>query len=441
MDNQIINTPINVNIETLTKLKPHLMNRYLSIFLLAIIITLTSCDRLVTKAEKTNLMDNPPFELIRKPYLQTVFADSASILWKTSNAAQSCYVMYGKESPTTRIDGTVERQRINTMNQVTIKGLELGQKYFYSVYTNDSLLVSGEDYYFYTSPDSTSSTFSFYAMGDIGQPKHRGGFPDVTAYQIDHLASRPDFGIGLGDLIYADGESEVADKYLFDHLALINRNIPFYPTLGNHDWRVAPDQNFEQEWKLPHNEHYYSFAYANAYFIALDSRNGDLYEVEEQTLWFEKTLKNAQNQYDWIFVYLHHNGKTCTYKQNYEAVMRLYPLFAKYNVDLVLNGHAHTYERPHPYDTDGNVLEQYRANTKEYPAINNGFIQITTGAGGKLHSALDVDDGEECQNALIASAFHKGHFSLIEIEGKKLTFKAIASKDGKVYDEFVMDKN
>jgi hypothetical protein len=417
------------------------MNRYFSLFLLVITIISASCDRLSTNAEKLSLMENPPFELIRKPYLQTVFADSVSILWKTSNAAQSCHIMYGLDSLITKVDGTLDRQRVNTMNEVTINGLELGKKYFYSVYTNDSLLVSGEDYYFITSPDSTANKFSFYAMGDIGQPKHRGGFPDVTAYQIDHLENRPDFGLGLGDIIYLAGESEVADKYLFDHMALINRNIPFYPALGNHDWRSAPDKNFEQEWKLPNNEHYYSFEHANAYFIALDSRDGNLYEVEKQSKWLKQTLVEAQSKYDWIFVYLHHNGKTCTYKPNYDAVIKLYPLFAKYNVDLVLNGQAHTFERPHPYDASGDVIEQYRNNTNSYPAINDGFIQITTGAGGKLHSAINLDDGDECLNSLIASKFHKGHFSLIEVEGKKLRFKGIASKDGKVYDEFVMDKN
>ena len=416
------------------------MNRYFSIFFLVTITTLLGCGRLITDAEKLNLMENPPFELIRKPYLQTVFADSVSILWKTSNVAQSCYVLYGQDSLTHRVEGTLERQRVNTMNEVTINELEPSKKYFYSVYTNDSLLASGEDYYFITSPDSSVNSFSFYAMGDIGQPKHRGGFPDVTAYQIDHLDKRPDFGLGLGDILYLAGESEVADKYLFDHMALINRNIPFYPALGNHDWRSVPDKNFEQEWKLPNNEHYYSFEYANAYFIALDSRDGNLYEVKEQTEWLEQTLIEAQNKYDWIFVYLHHNGKTCSYKPDYQAVIDLYPLFAKYNVDLVLNGHAHTFERPHPYDANGNVLEQYRSNTSLYPAISDGFIQITTGAGGKLHSSLNLDDGEECLNSLIANKFHKGHFSLIEVDVKRLTFKAIASKDGKVYDEFVMVK-
>lgn len=418
------------------------MRTFLYIFIISIIsLFFSGCGRLATEAEKINLLDNPPLELIRKPYLQTVFADSVSILWKTSNAANSCYVMYGKTTLDTKIVGKVERQHINSMNEVTIKGLKRGEKYFYSIYTNDSLLISGEDYYFYTSPDSSSNQFSFYAMGDIGQPKHRGGFPDITAFQIDHLSKRPNFGLGLGDIIYLSGESGVADKYLFDHMSLINRNIPFYPTLGNHDWRSEPDENFEEEWKLPNNEHYYSFTYANAFFIALDSRDGDLYEVDKQRKWLEETLINAQGSYDWIFVYLHHNGRTCTYKPNYEAVINLYPLFAEYNVDLVLNGHAHTYERPHPYNANGNVLEQYTGNIKEYPVINNGFIQITTGAGGKLHSTLNLDDGEDCLNSLIANKFHKGHFSLIDIEGKKLTFKGIASKDGKTYDEFVMDKN
>lgn len=383
----------------------------------------------------------PTVELLRSPYLQNNFADSVSILWKTSDSAVNCHVIYGtNEFRLNKISGYVIKQSVNTLNYVTIPRLQPGTKYFYSIYTNDSLLATGEDYYFISSR-ATTEPFSFYAMGDIGQPSAGGGFPEVTANQIDRQAVRPDFGIGLGDIVYNDGNSEVADEYLFSKMELILRNIPFYPALGNHDWRSPPEDNFEQEWKLPNNEHYYSFDYSNAHFIAIDTRNGDLYDKDLQIDWLEEDLKQTQGIYDWIFVYFHHNGRTCSYKPNYQAVMELYPLFAKYNVDVVFNGHAHTYERLHPYDKDGNVLLQYKSEISMYPAINDGFIQITTGAGGKLNTSWEPGGTDYCQDDLVASSFHKGHFTQIFIDGRTLSLKAIGSLDGVVYDEMMMDKN
>ena len=353
-------------------------------------------------------------QLLRQPYLQNAFRDSISILWKT-NTGQSCSVKFGTAMPLTKTQkGRVKLHRIGHaatadtievveddgdietyltfpdstdtyLNLVTIKGLERGKKYFYEIYTNGKNLAGGKDYYFRTEPLGPFN-FSFLAMGDIGNACPSSGFQDVTARQIGFLEDRPDFGIGTGDIVYKDGESEFYDKHFFRPMQAILKNIPFYPALGNHDWHKDPDLNFVKEWKLPNNEHYFSFDYGNAHFIAFDSREGDLYDFENQMTWLEKDLKNAQGKYDWIFVYLHHNGITCTYKRVYKQVVGLYPLFARYNVDLVLNGHAHTYERLHPIDANGLVIDSLRINTKEYPDIKNGFIVVTTGAGGQLKS-------------------------------------------------------
>ena len=50
-----------------------------------------------------------------------------------------------------------------------------------------------------------------------------------------------------------------------------------------------------------------------------------------------------------MFVYYHHPLLTCTYKGNLPAISaKLFPLFDRYHVDVVFNGHAHTFERLYP---------------------------------------------------------------------------------------------
>lgn len=400
------------------------------------LITIITCIFLVFNCKPSYNKINT-VQLVRQPYLQNAFKDSISILWIT-NKGDKAIVKYGTSKAMDKIaNGDIFNDSSKTRNTVTIKGLEPGKKYYYAIYTDDKLLASGEDYFFTTEPAEKNASFSFYAMGDIGEPVSKGGFPEITSWQIHNLKNRPDFGLGLGDIIYPDGESSFADAYLFKPMEPILKNIPFYPALGNHDWHVDPDTNFIKEWKLPNNEHYYSFDYGNAHFIALDTRSGKIFDQENQMEWFENNLINAQGKYDWIFVYFHHNGITCTYKPEYKAVVDMYPLFTKYNVDLVLNGHAHTYERLMPFDKNGKVIEKYNKPANEYGDIKAGFIQITTGAGGKLRK--DWNPGE-CDKNIVAATAHTGHFTLINIYGKQLKLKAIASIGGAVLDSLVINK-
>lgn len=415
-----------------------MMNKFKTnlLFLIVLVVFLTSCSLTKSNLVITNQIK---VELVREPYLQNAFADSISILWHT-NIGEVSYVKYGKTKELNEIAYAKPEKDSNAFrNMVTLKELESGEKYFYAIYSNNQLLASGDDYYFTVESSNKKSKFSFYAMGDIGEPVQKGGFPQITSYQINNLKTKPNFGIGLGDIIYPDGESLFADDYLFKPMTPILKNIPFYPALGNHDWHSNPDLNFTKEWKLPNNEHYYSFNYGNAHFIALDTRNGELFDVENQVKWFENELIEAQGKHDWIFVYFHHNGKTCTYKKDEKAIISLYPLFSKYNVDIVLNGHAHTYERLHPLNSEGNVLEEYRNNSDNYPEISNGFIQITTGAGGKLQKGW-MPNPETCDKQIVAAAAHTGHFTLITVEDKKLTLQVISSIGGFTLDSFSMNK-
>lgn len=384
-------------------------------------------------------------KLLREPYLQTVWADSASIMWKTSIDAKNTTLYFGESlKKISKTENLKQKEHYNSwISTAVIKNLKPNVKYYYLIKINDEIVASGDTYYFITAPKNKRS-FSFYAMGDIGAEvgNQEGRYSEQSANQINILPNRPDFGLGLGDIVYPKGESEVYDKNFFEPLSPILKNIPFYPCLGNHDWLTEPDDNFEIEWNLPGNEHFYGFEYANAYFIALDSRNGNFYDINNQTTWLKQELEKIKGKYDWVIVFLHHNGKTCTYKPDYEHVIKMYDVFANNGVDLVLNGHAHTYERLKPYDKNGNVLPNIN-NHKVYEKIDNGFISITSGAGGKLNKkwAPDLTDIKQCEDSnMVACYGHYPHFSLIEIDGKKLNLKAINSLNGEIFDSFSIEK-
>jgi len=391
--------------------------------------------------------------LIRQPYLQTVWKDSVSVIWKTDTTAKNCELRYHYlEKKRSFVFWKRQVKKVATksgkliphageiLNEVVLKSLKPDTKYHYEIYSNGKRLASGNDYYFVTAPRKKGKRFSFFALGDIGATKNQS-FADKTANQINELSVRPDFGLGLGDIVYPKGESKVYDDQLFEPFENVFKNIPFYPVLGNHDWLSQPDDNFEKEWRLPNNEHYFDFEYSNAYFIGLDSRDGNFYDLDSQTKWLKNKLIRAQENYDWIIVYLHHNGKSCTYKPDYSHVVKLYEVFSKYNVDLVLNGHAHTYERLKPFDAFGNVAIE--TQDEKYHNLKEAFISVTVGAGGKLNKKWhpDTKNIKNCTDGnIVAHAQHVGSFSIIEIIGKKLIFKGVNSFTGEEFDKFEITK-
>ena len=382
--------------------------------------------------------------LIRQPYLQMVRPTTTTITWKTDSITKNCLVEFQEKNKfkKTIIKGSLINHEGNLFNEVIISNLNPNTTYNYSVYSNGHLLASGKEYYFKTAPKKENK-FTFFALGDIGAPA-AWSFAKEPAIKITELINKPDFGLGLGDIVYPKGESKNYDNQLFKPFEEVFKNTPFYPVPGNHDWLSDPEKNFENEWSLPGNEHYYSFSYSNTLFIGLDSSNGQFFNEKEQTLWLKKTLNDNKNKYDWIIVYLHHNGKTCTYKPNYSHVIILYEIFANNKVDLVLNGHAHTYERLKPYDKNGNI-DTNRNNKPNYSKedLKNRFISVTIGAGGKLNKKWKANPSDtiNCKDGSIVAHYeHVPSFALISVDRKVLNLKGINSLTGTIFDEIEIKK-
>ena len=161
--------------------------------------------------------------------------------------------------------------------------------------------------------------------------------------------------------------------------------------------------------------------------------------------WLKNDLEAARGKANWIIVFLHHNGKSCTYKEDYANVVALYPLFEQYDVDLVLNGHAHTYERLNPMNGLGEVIPEYIGSNQDYRAPQ-GFISITVGSGGKLRGIGSdpkpfTPDPENCRHKdLVAHADHLWAFLKISVNGKQLKGQSYATEDLHLIDEFMIQK-
>jgi hypothetical protein len=249
-------------------------------------------------------------------------------------------------------------------------------------------------------PPATNDSLKFAIIGDSGtgsSSQYR-----VAERLIASRATFPyEFVLMMGDNLYgSEGPSAYEKKFERPYKALLDSGMKFYASLGNHD---EPNQRFYKAFNM-NGERYYTFKpKGNTRFFALDSN----YVDKQQLDWFEKEL--AASGSDWKIVFFHHpiysSGGRHGSDENLRA--QLEPLFLKYGVDAVFQGHEHFYERIKP---------------------QKGVYYFISGGAAKLR------EGNIQKSALTAKAFDTGyHFMLIEIVKDTLNFQAITDQ-GKVID-------
>jgi hypothetical protein len=363
--------------------------------------------------------------LLRSPYLQSPGLDSILVVWDASDPAEPAIDFgpgpdYGMSMAATS-DG---RRRV-----ATLRGLQPGTTYHYRLRAGARILAEGPEFVFRTAPRPDQGPVSFFVTGDVGE---EGGEQTTTAASILRAAPRPEFGLVCGDAVYDDGRSEDYDRNLMRPWKDLLRTIPVWPALGNHDWHTDPESNWRREWYLPNNEHYYSFDWGNAHFVALDTRDEDIYDLDAQVAWLERDLQ-ANGGADWLFVFFHHPGLTCTYKKPTPAVVQhLLPIFDRYHVDVVFTGHAHTYERLFPI-RDGKPVSVDQDPRYVDP---EGTIYVVSGAGAKLKKGKPT---RRCG----PTAFFRDQtivWTHVSVDGGRCTIRTRQSEDDALVDEISITK-
>ena len=164
----------------------------------------------------------------------------------------------------------------------------------------------------------------------------------------------PDFFIYSGDFVNAELSEYEWDLFfdLADELLITDegRRIPIVPAIGNHevvngyggDQTLAPF--YYQRFKLPEPKNYYSILYnQDLLIISLDSNHSSPI-AGVQAAWLKNTLERYKDA-KWKIVQ-YHDGAWWGNESMYVKMRAFWiPLFEKYGVTLVHNGHSHSYKR------------------------------------------------------------------------------------------------
>ena len=249
-----------------------------------------------------------------------------------------------------------------------------------------------------------------------------------------------------GDLV-AEGYDEGLWRQWHHAMGFIAAICPSLPVPGNHDMHrfdsetvQSVSHQYRLQFALPMNgpsniealsEESYYVDYQEVRIISLDSNvyANDDYEVtgraeiaEAQTKWLEKVLEN--NPCGWTIVMHHHPifsvGKDRDYAELRDILM---PIYDRFKVDLVLQGHDHHYGRTHKI-SGGKIV----------PADQPGTVYAVSVSGPKMYSF-----NPKFTHLMAKTLGDRQMYQVITVSERLLLYQAF-SIDGALRDQFELRK-
>jgi 3',5'-cyclic AMP phosphodiesterase CpdA len=286
---------------------------------------------------------------------------------------------------------------------------------------------------FRTSPRGRAA-FSFTSFGDQGTPTTGKKFVPPAGVTLpapvfvnDNLGSpaggdttlgverlRPLFHLFNGDLCYANlAEDRVRTWWDFwANNSRSARNRPWMPSPGNHENELGNGpigyQAYQTYFSVPDAAGqtdvtrglWYAFTAGSVRVISIanddityqDGGNSYVrgYSSGAQKAWLEKELAATRENHDidWIVVCMHQVAISTVDKFNGADLgirEEWMPLFDKYNVDLVVCGHEHHYERSHPIrgqEANQTLTPKPASLATDVIDTTKGTVHMVIGGGG-----------------------------------------------------------
>ena len=299
-----------------------------------------------------------------------------------------------------------------------------------------------------------SEWIQFKAANDTYSPTQFVYFGDAQNDILNHwsrvirmayqTAPNASFVIHAGDLVdTAHKDNEWAQW--FKAGGFIHSQWTAIPVVGNHEfqrfdgyegslprrlsiqWRPQFTLPVEQLLDSKLHETVYTVEYQDILIVVLNSTG----HLEKQTEYIIDKLSNTDAK--WKIVTSHHSVFSPAEGRDFEYARKVWkPLFDKYGVDLVLNGHDHTYARGHIPVKSPNIDQSGNFKT----------LYVTSVSGPKQYD-IDIDqiknyqaDGYKPDKLAEQTQF----FQVISVENDELIYSAYTAL-GNIYDKAIIKKD
>lgn len=250
------------------------------------------------------------------------------------------------------------------------------------------------------------------------------------------------FHLIAGDLSYAQPGTPTFPEWpkwdtWFDQIEPLAASVPLMPAVGNHECEsVGCTQSYRARFALPDQEVFYSFDYLNAHFLVwLSDRNALVQErwLADALAFAETDLADAASrkragEIDWIIVMQHHplygaqigdlpTDELLERRYNPALIALQERMLLANDVDLLLVGHNHHYQRSKPM-----ILGVPTSNETATYTDPIGYVEVITGGAGRgLAGFVSPMPPWSAANA------RRYQYVEFAIDGKTLTARSMAT--------------
>jgi acid phosphatase type 7 len=290
------------------------------------------------------------------------------------------------------------------------------------------------EWFHFRTAAATFEPFSFIYFGDAQNAVRSLWSRAIRTAYSDMPTAR--FMIHAGDLVNQRDENH-DDEWgeWFEAGGWLNGMVPSIPATGNHEYEYHPDGDggrmrvlsplWAASFAVPDNgpvgleSSVYAVDYQGVRVIVLNSTEALTFDrAAEQAAWMEPLLRDNPNRWT-VVVYHHPMFSVAQGRDNPSLREHWKPLFDRYRVDLVLQGHDHTYGRGSNLDEG---LHAYEGNT--------GTMYVVSVAGPKMYLVSD-----EAREIMDRTAEDTQLYQIIHVEHDRLRFEA-RTVTGELYDAF-----
>lgn len=326
-------------------------------------------------------------------------------------------------------------------NHVTVTGLEPNTTYYYTVEKNGEQTEVCE----YTTQDTEEVKILYVGDPQIGASSGQTqDGAELTAEEgaantaarndafgwnrtLNYaLAENPDlnFVISAGDQVNKTGqpkEEEYAGYLSADALS----GLAVATTIGNHD---SLNEDYMYHFNNPNASEYgattaggdYYYTYGDGLFIVLNTNNYNVAEHEELI----KEAVEANPDATWRIVTIHQDiyGSGADHSDTDGMILRtqLTPIFDSYDIDVVLQGHDHTYSRSALLYGDGQQHNSYEFSLNEDGTDYDWDHATNVETQEKIQLSPEEGD-EEAAAALEAFQEDNNCYTIEDVEGNTVT--------------------
>ncbi len=384
-------------------------------------------------------------------------ATQAAITWRTENsstqtiqfAVASADPRFTKDAQTVAATSEPLELAEGTTayyHSATLTGLTPNTKYSYRV--GDGTTWS--EWLDFKTASNEAKPFSFIYFGDAQNDVKSMWSRVIRQAQKD--APYADFMLHAGDLINVpEADNEWRDWFYAG--GWLHSTIPSIATPGNHEYKSgAITRLWKPQFQYPRNgvpgleDSNYYIDFQGSRIISLNSME----KTEEQSVWLDKTL--SETKANWVILTFHYPMYSTAKGRDNAKLRDLWlPIILKHKVDIVLQGHDHSYgrmnidhETSHGHShTDAN--NDHKDHTDPVWDVPSNILSGATSKQGSTYFVVSVsgpkmyDVGDDALSRMTKTGEYKQLYQIINVTPTQLKYKAHLAT-GELYDTFEINK-